>query len=65
MIRLTIFIIALLLAVEVLEPTSSWLITLAVLSGIELFRIGRRPRQRLSRRLRGWVAGPGRFEDAW
>lgn len=45
MIRLTIFIIALLLAMDVMEPTSPWLITLAVLSGIELLHLWR-PRLR-------------------
>ena len=40
MIRLTIFIIALLLAIEALAPTAPWLVTLAVLAGIELLRIG-------------------------
>jgi hypothetical protein len=38
MIRLTIFIIALLLAIEAIEADPPWLVTLAVLSGIELFR---------------------------
>ena len=59
MIRLTIFIIALLLAVEALDPDPHWLVTLAVLSGIELFRwrAFRRPR-RFRRWLRGWVDAP-------
>jgi len=39
--RLTIFVIALLLAVGAIEPTGAWLVTLAVLSGIEL--VHRRP----------------------
>jgi MYXO-CTERM domain-containing protein len=49
MIRLTIFIIALILAVGAVEPSGPWLVTLAVLAGIELLR---RPRFRtwLSRR---------------
>ncbi len=56
MIRLTIFIVALLLAVEALEPTAPWLVTLAVLSGIELFRQGwLRGRVRFGRRVRSWV----------
>ena len=38
MIRLTIFIIALLLAVGAVDPTKALLITLAVLAGIELLR---------------------------
>jgi hypothetical protein len=58
-VRLTIFIIALLLAVEALEPTAPWLITLAVLSGIEILRgrsiIGS---FRSRRRLRGWLSDP-------
>ncbi len=58
MIRLTIFVIAVLLAVEALEPNAPWLITLAVLSGIELFRGGRfRSPIRFRRRLRAWVGG--------
>jgi len=47
MIRLTIFVIALLMAVGAIDPTKALLITLAVLAGIELVRfrlprIGRR-----------------------
>ena len=58
MIKLTIFVIALLLAVEALEPNAPWLITLAVLSGIELFRGGRfRGQFRFRRRLSAWVGG--------
>lgn len=38
MFRLTIFVIALLLAVGAVEPTGTWLVTLAVLSGLSLFR---------------------------
>lgn len=59
MIALTVFIIALLLAIEALEATPPWLVTLAVLSGIEAFRSRRfRDRWRFPRRLRGWVVGP-------
>jgi len=61
-IRLTIFVIALLLAIEAIEATSAWLITLAVLSGIELFRIGPNPR-RWRRRIRAWVAPPWSWEE--
>ena len=43
MIRWTIFIIALLLAVSAIEPTGPWLVTLAVLAGVELVA-GRRRR---------------------
>ena len=64
MIRLTIFIIALLLAIEAIEATAPWLVTLAVLSGIELLRIGPN-RRRWQRELRGWVRGPWRSEDDW
>ncbi|MCH7811957.1 MAG: hypothetical protein IH958_04935 [Chloroflexi bacterium] len=65
MIRLTVFIIALLLAVEAIEPDPPWLITLAVLSGIEAFRLrslGRGPRFR--RRLRAW-AGSWPGDEDW
>ena len=58
MIRLTIFIIALLLAIDAMEPTGPWLVTLAVLSGIELVR-WRRPRLP---RLRFW-AGRRRWAE--
>ncbi len=58
MIRLTIFIIALLLAVEAMEATPPWLVTLAVLSGIELLRIGPFRHRRRGRRLRAWLGGP-------
>ena len=65
MIRLTIFIVALLLAIEALEPTAPWLVTLAVLSGIELFRLGRLwGPVRLRRGLRGWIGAP-RWEEPW
>ncbi|MGB2694481.1 MAG: hypothetical protein WBD55_04740 [Dehalococcoidia bacterium] len=40
MIRMTIFIIALLLAIAAIDAEPPWLVTLAVLSGIELLRIG-------------------------
>ena len=54
MFRLAIFIIALLLALGAVEPTGAWLVTLAVLSGLELFhwrpwRWGLRPRRGWSR----------------
>ena len=65
MIRLTVFIIALLLAVEAIEATSPWLITLAVLSGIELLRIGPFRYRPSARRLRGWLGGPWRWDDDW
>ncbi len=58
MIRLTVFIIALLLAVEAIDATSPWLITLAVLSGIELLRIGPLRRRRRGARIRAWLGGP-------
>ena len=62
MIRLALFIIALLLAVGALEATDGWLITVAVLAGIGLFFSGGR---RLGlRRLRGWV-GSSRWDDDW
>ena len=57
MIRLTLFVIVLLLAVDAIEPTSAWLVTLAVLAGIELFS----PRRRwLPRLLRPWPS-----DDWW
>ena len=54
MIRLTIFVIALLLVIDAIEPSGPWLVTLAVLSGIELVR--RRPfgGLRLRARLAPW-----------
>ena len=65
MIALTIFVIALLLAIDALEPTAPWLVTLAVLSGLELFRIGPlRGRWRL-RRSRAWVRSPWGEEADW
>ena len=67
MIRLTIFVIALLLAIGAIAPTGPWLVTLAVLSGIELMRIGPfgwRPWR--TRRLRAWIPGPGGgWEEEW
>ena len=58
MIRLTVFIIALLLAIGTVEATGPWLVTLAVLTGIELVRPGpfRSPFRpfRWRRRLRAW-----------
>ncbi|MEX1255764.1 MAG: hypothetical protein WEE64_15630 [Dehalococcoidia bacterium] len=38
MCRVTLFIIALLLVVDAIQPSPPWLVTLAVLSGIEAFR---------------------------
>lgn len=62
MIRLALFIIALLLAVGALEVTDAWLITIAVLAGVGLLFSGGR---RLGlRRLRGWV-GSSRWDDDW
>ena len=62
MIRIALFVIALLLAVGALEATDAWLITIAVLAGIGLFFSGGR---RLGlRRLRGWV-GSSRWDDDW
>ncbi len=62
MIRLALFIIALLLAVGALEVTDAWLITVAVLAGIGLLFSGGK---RLGlRRLRGWV-GSSRWDDDW
>lgn len=57
MIRLTVFIIALLLAVDAIEPEAPWLVTLAVLSGIELFAARRGWLPRLPR--------PWRHEEVW
>ena len=54
MIRLAVFIIALLLAVGAIDATDdAWLITLAVLSGVAMF-VGGGIRPRL-RRVRAWV----------
>jgi MYXO-CTERM domain-containing protein len=52
MIRLTVFIIALLLVSGAAEPGAAWLVTLAVLSGLELVR--RRP-FRSGPRVRAWT----------
>ncbi len=66
MIALTIFVIALLLAIDALEPSAHWLVTLAVLSGIQLFRIGPfRSRRWRPRRIRAWVCSPWREEPDW
>lgn len=65
MIRLTVFIIALLLAVEAIEPDPPWLITLAVLSGIEAFRLRSFGHGlRFRRRLRAW-AGSWPGDEDW
>lgn len=56
MIRLAIFIIALLMAVGAVDPAKALLITLAVLAGIELVRF-RVPRFGF-RRVRRWARGP-------
>ncbi len=64
MIRLTVFIIALLLAVEAIEPEPPWLITLAVPSGIEAFRLRSFGRVfRFRRRARAWVGRSSWFDD--
>ena len=65
MIRVAIFIIALLLAVEAIEPDAPWLVTLAVLSGIELIRWPLSAPLRFGRRMRAWAGGPGRREFDW
>ena len=65
MIALTIFVIALLLAIAALEPTAPWLVTLAVLSGIELFRIGPFHNRWRPRRVRAWVRSPWGEESDW
>jgi len=69
MIRLALFIIALLLAVGALEATGAWLITVAVLAGIGLFfsggrRLGLRRLLPSTEGLRGWV-GSSRWDDDW
>ncbi len=69
MIRLALFIIALLLAVGALEATDAWLITVAVLAGIGLFfsggrRLGLRRLRPSTEGLRGWV-GSSRWDDDW
>ena len=65
MIALTIFVIALLLAIDALEPTAPWLVTLAVLSGIELFRIGPFRRGWRPSRRRAWARSPWGEEADW
>ena len=55
MLRLTIFIIALLLVAGAIEPTHGWLVAIAVLSGLSLFRI--RPWR--------WIEGPPRRWTRW
>ena len=62
MIRLTIFIIALLLAIGAMAPTGPWLVTLAILAGIELVR-WRRPGRLL--RMRGWIGRRWAREWEW
>ena len=54
MVRLTILIIALLLAVGAVEPTGAWLVTLAVLSGLTLLRPRLFHRHWFSRPARRW-----------
>jgi len=65
MIRLTIFIIALLLAVQAIEPDAPWLVTLAVLSGIELLRWPLSAPRRIGRWMGGWASRPWREEFDW
>lgn len=65
MIRLTIFIIALLLAVGALKATAPWLVALAVLSGIVLLAGGRGRSPLRLRRLRAWFGGPWSEEYDW
>ncbi len=64
MIRLALFIIALLLAAGALEATDAWLITVAVLAGIGLFFSGGRRLRPSTEGLRGWV-GTSRWDDDW
>ena len=69
MIRLALFIIALLLAVGALEATDAWLITLAVLAGVGLLfsggrRLGLRRLRPSAAGLRGWV-GSSCWDDDW
>jgi len=69
MIRLALFIIALLLAIGALEATDAWLITVAVLAGIGLFfsggkRLGLRRLRLSTEGLRGWV-GSSRWDEDW
>lgn len=65
MIRLTIFIIALLLAVQAIEPDAPWLVTLAVLSGIELLRWPFSAPRRIGRWMGGWTSRRWREEFDW
>ena len=66
MIRLTIFIIALLLAIGTVDPTGPWLVTLAVLSGMELLRFrGLRFRRYRWHRWRRWFDSPWEEEFDW
>jgi hypothetical protein len=67
---LTLFIIALLLAIDAMEPEPPWLVTIAVLSGIPTFvprRSGRRSSRgrRWSRRVRAWTGGSWSDDDDW
>ncbi|MDZ4278634.1 MAG: hypothetical protein U1B78_05790 [Dehalococcoidia bacterium] len=56
-ISLALFVIALLLAIGAIEPTGPWLVALAVLAGVQFFRI--RPFGRVwGRRRRRAGAGP-------
>ena len=69
MIRLALFIIALLLAVGALEATGAWLITVAVLAGIGLFfsgdrRLGLQRLRHSTEGLRGGV-GSSRWDEDW
>ncbi len=61
---LTMFIIALLLAVDAVEPTPPWLVTITVLSGIQAF-IPRRSGRLWSRRMRAWTGGSWSDDDDW
>ena len=63
MMRLTIFIIALVLAVGAVEPSGPWLVTLAVLSGLELLGWRPWPRWPRFRRWRRDWFGPGWREE--
>ena len=65
MIRLTIFIIALLFVTGTVEPSGPWFVALAVLSGIELLSF-RHLRLRLRlRRLYAWLDRPWTAEYDW
>lgn len=63
MIRVALFIIALLLAVGALEATDGWLITVAVLAGIGLFFSG--GKRLVLRRLRPSTEGLSCWDDDW